>query len=248
MGIENLILIISGIIVVGIWFFDENQKNKKYNKEADIFLSKIDFHIDKRIPIDLINKTKLEFLVDNNKHEFAILYCDTDTSILGEERIFQKNFSMKIYKFSDVINCELLLDNDQVLQGRTLATTAGALLLGFTGAIIGSSGKKQIQKTNRSIILNIYLNKIDCPIIIINFPIIYDSDSLSDFAYNKILENAQTIRAILHYAKQQNNNTNSNTVNNNITAKIKQLVDMRNQELISEEEFIHKKKELLNNL
>ena len=125
-------------------------------------------------------------------------------------------------------------------------------MFGVAGAIVGSSGRRDIQKKNRSIILNIYLNKIDCPVITINFPIIKNSDSLSNVAYETVLRNAQEIKGILHYIQQQNENIN-NTKNtfesrNDITSKIKQLYELKEQNLITEEEFNNKKKSLLDNL
>lgn len=245
-----LILVITGIVMFIIMGFEANQKMKNYQTKADDYLLNVNFNISKRVPIDLINKNKLEFLVDNDKKQFAILSCKPNVSFLsGEERISEENFSMNIFNFSDMNNFELLLDNDEVIQGRGLAATGGALLFGAAGAVIGSSGKRKVKKANRSIILNIYLNKIDCPVITINFPIIQDDGLLSDEAYNKILENAQTIKGILHYAQQQNGNSKTkNNDGNDITNKIKQLNELKEQGLISEEEFSNKKKELLDTL
>lgn len=244
-----IIFIIVGIIAVCVMLFDSSQKMKNYQKKADNYLSNVNFNISKRVPIDLVNQNKLEFLVDNNKKQFAILSCKPNISFLsGEERISEENFSMNIFNFSDMNSFELLLDNDEVLQGRGLAATGGALLFGAAGAIIGSSGKRKVKKANRSIILNIYLNKIDCPVITINFPVIQDDGLLSDEAYNKILENAQTIKGILHYAQQQNDNSKTKSNGgNDIANKIKQLNELKEQGLISEEEFSNKKKELLDN-
>ena len=250
MGIGILTFIIAGVIMFVIMSIDTAQKMKNYQTKSDNYLSNVDFSISKRVPIDLVNQNKLEFLVDNDKKQFAILSCKPNISFLsGEERISEENFSMNIFNFSDMNSFELLLDNDEVLQGRALASTGGALLFGVAGAVIGSSGKRKVKKANRSIVLNIYLNKIDCPVITINFPVIQDEGLLSDEAYNKILENAQTIKGILHYAQQQNDNSKpKNNGGNDITSKIMQLNELKEQGLISDEEFNNKKKQLLDNL
>ncbi len=248
-----VIFIIVGIVAICVMFFDSVQKNKQYQIESDKFLSNINFLISKRITIDLTGQIKLEFLVDDENKKFAILSCKPNTSFIsGQESFSQKNFSINIFDFTDITNFELLLDNDSLLQGKGLMTTGGALLFGVAGAIIGSSGERDIQKKNRAIILNIYLNKIDCPVITINFPIIKNSDSLSNVVYETVLANAQEIKGVLHYIQQQNNNAN-NTKNtfdegNDITSKIKQLNELKEQNLITEEEFNNKKKNLLDNL
>jgi hypothetical protein len=241
-----VVCFVSIVIAIIILSIESKEGDKEYKIKSDNYLSNVDFTISKRVPINHM----LEFLVDNNKRQIAIFSCKPNIRFFScQERISKENFSINIFNFSDINSFELLLDNDEVIQGKALAATAGSLIFGTAGAVIGSSGKKKVEKANRSIVLNIYLNKIDCPVITINFPIIQDGDLLSDMVYNKILENAQTIKGILHYIQQQNNNSKANNNNeNDITNKIKQLNELKGQGLISEEEFNNKKKELLDNL
>lgn len=250
MGSGILLFIIAIVITFIIMSIDAKQKMKNYQMKSDSYLSTVNFSVSKRVPIDLFNQNRLEFLVDNDSEKFGILSCKPDVSFLsGEEHISEKSFSLNIFDFSDITNFELVLDNDEVLQGRGLAATGGSLLFGVAGAVIGASGKKNIIKKNRSIVINIYLNKIDCPLITINFPVIQDFDSLSDGAYNKILEDAQTIKGILYCIQQHNDKLKSNNNSeNDVTNKIKQLNELKEQGLISKDEFNNKKKELLDNL
>ena len=251
---EFFVFLIVGAIVAIFNFCIEgskfSKKLKQYQVESDKYLKNKDFSFSKRIHIDIGNQNKLEFLVDDNKKQFALLSCKPKVSFLsGEEQISEENFSINIFNFSDMINFELLLDSDEVLQGRGLAATGGALLFGAAGAVIGSSGQRKVLKTNRSIVINIYLNKIDCPVITINFPTVIKNDSFSIQNYDSQLQQAKTLQGVLYYIEQQNKNAKQNVKNeNDITIKIKQLNELKEQGLISDEEFENKRKELLNNL
>lgn len=251
---EFWIFVIVGVIVLIFYIWIESvkfaKKLKKYQTESDKYLKNKNFSFSKRIPIDIGNQNKLEFIIDDNKKQFALLSCKPKTSFLSdEELISEENFSMNIFNFSDMINFELLLDNDEVLQGRGLAATGGALLFGAAGAVIGSSGQRKVLKTNRSIVINIYLNKIDCPVITINFPTVIRNDFSSVQYYDLQLQQAKTLQGVLYYIEQQNKNTKQMiTRENDITSKIKQINELKEQGLISDEEFENKRKKLLDNL
>lgn len=251
---EFVVLFFVGIIVILFNFWIEGSKLSKnreqYKNASDKYLKNKNFSFTKRIDISLDSENKLEFLVNDDERKFAILSCNPKISFLsGEQRISEEHFNINIFDFSDMIKFELLLDCDEVLQGRGLASTGGALLFGVTGAVIGASGQRKVLKQNKSIVINIFLNKVDCPLISINFPTVIKTDTLSIENYEQQLQQAKTLQGVLYYIEQQNKNIKQSVKSeNDITTKIKQLNELKEQGLISEEEFNNKKKDLLNNL
>ena len=234
-------LIIIGILTFIIIFIIQWQKRcfiEKYEKDFTVFLEEQNFKLSQRVTVI---PQGLEFIVDNDNKNFAMVSFKT-----GED-ISKKIFFINLFNFDNVIDFDLVEDYDMELQGRAGASTVGALLFGSAGAVIGSSGTKKISKTNRTVIINIHLNKTDTPLITICF---------SDMPYQLAITNAHTIKSILLNIKQNNadnkvikvDTVEKEQEDNDIVIKIKKLNELKEQGLITEEEYNKKKQDLLNNL
>lgn len=231
---EIIFFIIIVIIVVAILGgTKQNQQNNDYEEALAPFLSEINFNLDKRITII---PTQLEFFVDDQNHKFAILTYN---------KLEETKYLIRRYDYNDLIDFELCEDSNSKLAGRGLASAGGALLFGIGGAVVGSvAGGRKIKKTDRTITVNIQVNKLDNPFMSLVF---LDKNSPNwDILYNTTLTNAKKLMATLSYIKNFNEiNKEKNNERIDISEKLKKLNELKEQGLITEEEFINKKRSVL---
>lgn len=149
---------------------------------------------------------------------------------------------LRIYKYSDIINFELIEDGNTVTKGGLGRAVAGGVLFGGVGAVIGgATGKKKTKGICSKLQIKITLNNVKTPVEYIN--LIMTDFKKDGLVYKAAYNNAQEIISILEVIL---NSTNINSITNNSIAdeivKFKQLLD---QGVITEEEFERKKQELL---
>lgn len=155
----------------------------------------------------------------------------------------------KFIKYSDIKSVEMQ-SNEEVISSK--ASTKGGLgsavvggaLFGPVGAIVGAStGKKNTQvsyNNNVKHIIRILLNDINHPC----ETIIVDSDSISA---NKILSVLELIINNNNNNSEKNNSVNMNHSNDDTDKfeEIKKFKELLEQNIITQEDFEKKKKELL---
>lgn len=172
---------------------------------------------------------------DDNQEKFIIL-----TSILGRKK------SDNIYNYSDIIDFELLEDGDSVAKGGLGRALVGGALFGGTGAIVGGvTGKRKNKGVCNSLRIKITMNDIKFPTAYINF--IETATKKTGFVYKNIYEQAQECLSTLQlicdrHKKPETQNNTQTTSNADEILKFKELLDA---EVITQEEFDAKKKELL---
>lgn len=153
------------------------------------------------------------------------------------------------YNFSDLIDFELLESTETKLQSKMLATAGGALLFGSVGALIGMSGERKSKKEKEFIIVNLQLNDINCPVFPIEF---FNCNTDLKDNYEKHLASAKELCSILtyiiHNSQKEIISSKDGVDEESVFNKIEKLVELKEKNIITEEEFTISKTNLLNKL
>lgn len=164
-----------------------------------------------------LQKALSEFAFENSKmieikDDLLILFDDKKNKMMFFYDNPYAHPEVKIITYSDIIDYELCTDGNSKLQGRGIASFAGAVItdtLGLSpvaGAVIGSvSGDRKMLQSVNSIIVNLQINNLQNPFITVIF---LDREvDKSDSDYRKALLSAQNFIATLAYAKNKGQKT-----------------------------------------
>lgn len=217
------------------------------------------------LEIDTINKL---FRIKNAKSEYIRPKKKGLISKTANVAMFAGTFGMSsvakgikkmarkpdsVYHFNELVEFELLEDDSHVTSGGLGRSLVGAVTFGPAGAIVGSvTGKKKTKKTIESLLIRVTVNDIDNPIIIL--PIITKKTKTSSKEYNRAFNLSQKIVSTLNVIannkeeviqKVEEINDDSSIVENDLYEEVKKLKELLDLDIISEEEFEIKKKEIL---
>ena len=151
----------------------------------------------------------------------------------------------KVYKYSDIIDFELLEDGETITKGGLGRALAGGILFGGVGAIVGGvTGGKRTKPICNSLKIKITVKDINDPAVYINF--IEGKAKKNGIIYKIASESAQeclsTLQLICDSQKSEQNNEATTTSNADEIMKYKNLLDAG---AITQEEFEAKKRQLL---
>lgn len=159
-----------------------------------------------------------------------------------------KKITPIIYKYSDILEYELIEDGDSITKGGLGSAVAGGLIFGGVGAIVGGvTGGKKTKTLVNNLQIKITIKDINNPIVYIN--LITTSVKSSSFLYKITQDYAQkilsTLSVILDNAKKQEkiSRDNSDVSIADELVKMKRLLD---EGILSQEEFEKAKEKLLN--
>lgn len=256
---EIVIFIFIGTIVIysGIWNYFDKRKKEKLEKPNDRLrklgikvyseeecISELDKQ--KEYELDINN---FEYLKTRSNYEHIFLdYTNKEISIISDGCK-----ELDIYKFENIIGCEREIKSKN--EGNSSTKTdggigraiLGGIVAGGVGAIVGATtASKTTETINYSeiseITLKIILNNNKNELIELKFPYKYlDGENLLDngtILYTKILN-------IIDSNKKEiiiDNNKD------NIKEKLIQLKELLAENIITQEEFEYKKKELLSKI
>ena len=217
-----------------------------------------DFPVDK---IMFISKWDGDTIVAVSKEKEELLICD----ICSLRNILTNTKSCEILinriKFKDIVSVELLEDSSTVFSKSTTRTVGGAVLgdivAGGTGAMIGglSGSSKQVNKI-KTIVVKILIRDIE-------------KSSISVYAYNgnvngKSLNTTSndykqfrnfadmvkdTISVIIDMEDKKENSlvNHSETPSNNFVAELAKLAKLRQEGMLTEDEYTVMKQQLIGN-
>lgn len=166
--------------------------------------------------------------------------------------IFQKGVTYtKAFGFADIIKYEIYEDEQNVVQGRVGSALVGGLFFGVEGAIIGASGKREINKRVNILKLIVYVNDLDCPKV--EFAYINSAILKNSIEYVEMIKNLQDVSGYLEYIMNNvsyntEKEAEGNTVQVQEISKKEQLEELKallSDGLITEEDFEQKKKQIL---
>ncbi|GIP58092.1 SHOCT domain-containing protein [Paenibacillus woosongensis] len=252
-GGNNPILAWAVFIASGVcwWFFHKKQKELDDEKMAQK-RSETDDRL-KRIP--------------NFKSSQQYTSANGDVTLSIDETTKQISFVVlnsykdRVYKYKDILKSEILTDGISVTSTNRGSQFGGALLGGFVaggvGALIGGlSGSTTSQEEVKKIELNVIVNDTTNPIHKIAFldseldSYPKDSQEYKD-AYNKAYHCHQLIGVLIKQAdeedKQKEISTSSSNSPNNMSVadELRKLVQLRDEGIISIDEFEAQKKKLI---
>lgn len=154
-----------------------------------------------------------------------------------------KHKEVPIYHYEDIVDYDLLVDDVGIKGNSKFAgAAAGGILFGASGAILGAlgSGKKSEVQSMK---IKIVLNDINNPMILIK---LFDSGlKKGSWIYNHFTKTAQEILSVLDLIVKQNQQEDKQAKHIDIPEQIKKLAELKEQGILTEDEFETKKKELL---
>lgn len=177
-----------------------------------------------------------------------ILFDDENKKIMFPKSIL-KLTKAKIYNYSEIIEYEILEDGESITKGGLGRAVVGGVLLGGVGAVVGGlTGGKTTKRKIKTFQVKIVLDNLAHPVEYIDM--LNGSETKSDsFIYKAIKKDAEDIVAILAgILNEKSKETITESTETSITSgadeilKYKKLLD---EGIITEEEFLSKKKQIL---
>lgn len=168
----------------------------------------------------------------------------------------EKPLEAKVVSFSDIISVEIIENGTTTFSKSTTRTIGGALvgnvLMGGAGAVVGGlSGDTKKTDKVKSIAVKVLVRNIDEPAIMLT---IYewgetktDSDKYKSYSgYAKKIKDI--ISVIIDSVDNEEKSTPQNTVqsNTNITDELMKIAKLKEEGILTEEEFSKMKAKLLN--
>lgn len=230
-------IIFLGLLVVAIIYSISNasEQDKKDiesiragSEKIGKNLADISFKSSKRIDLGKKNASE-EILVDTSGKQIAI--CD----YLKTE--------LKILPFSALLSCEILEDNAVIMKGGVGRAIVGGVIAGSTGAVIGATTRNS-KSVAHSLIIKIITSDINDSLVTI--PLITEETKRDSDMYKKMWTIAQEVHSTITSIIQTTNHTVTDASSReNALAQIQMLSELKDQGVITEEEFSKKKAELL---
>lgn len=157
-----------------------------------------------------------------------------------------------IIKFKDVLSYEIYEDGNSVVKGSAGRALIGGAFFGVTGALVGSSGKREISNYCQSLKLLIRINNIDQPLLEISF--IGGKTEKDGFTYKNCLNSLQQICAYFEYMiNNKPFEESAKTLNDSVKEKqtkskkekLTELKELFDDGFITEEDYNKKKQDIL---
>ncbi len=179
--------ILPAIIVVGIFIVDQIKQKEQKDRVEEIYKEKIEEYgikITKQFPVS----PNEIFIIDDDNKNFVYVQ-----KIVSNEPVI----IIKRFEYSKLIDFNLFEDGEQQIQGRGIASAIGGLAFGTAGAIVGSSGGRNIKNICTELVIKIHINDLETPLLTINLlPIKCSKNSL---IYKLARKLADEIIALLSY-------------------------------------------------
>lgn len=152
------------------------------------------------------------------------------------------------HHYSDIVDFELIEDDSCIIKGGIGRAVVGGMLFGGVGAIVGgSTGKKKVKQTCSNLMVKITVNNMDAPVEYIK--LISSTTEKNSMIYRGAYQDAQEIISLLQLICSQQSEIGTDSQNNlsSISAadEIRKFKELMDDGIITEEEFLAKKKELL---
>lgn len=211
-----------------------NERRAKAEKEA---FAQADMEPKISIPIDEIRRFVMDIGVD--KYYVTPVF---------RSQMFEQDIKNSIFKLSDIQDVSLSEDNKTLVESRggTGGALVGGLLFGATGAIVGSSTKKVTTNVQvSSLQVKILTRNVEAPVINIEF--LGGVVSKDSWIYQKGAKAAEQIYSTLqsYLATRNQNQESQKTRREDVGEELRQLKQLLDEGIISQEDFDQKKKQLL---
>ncbi len=231
----------------------ELERNFYYDKKQELIVKGVKVNNDKMLT-QSGDLSKTNFIPSTSLTILASGWSSTKLLINNntKEFVYQKGkYSSKVYKFSDLINYEVYENGKSQVQGRAGSALIGGAFFGLGGLIIGSSMSRKINEKCNQLKLIIRLNDFNCPQIVITYVDNVDWDK-NGWTYRNMKENLQSVCSMLEFMLNEKTLEQSSTVKQEETSEqksqkeqLQELKKMLDDDLITQEDFEQKKKQIL---
>ena len=163
-----------------------------------------------------------------------------------------------ILDFDEILDFEVTENGNSIISSRTGSTIAGGLLFGELGAMAGASGSRSIDEVCHTLKLKIYTNNISNNVVTLDF--LDDKVRTESIKYDDISQVIDEMVGFLKLIKEHNRqeerkedkniiveNTEDIKQNNNLSS-LKELAELKEKVIITQEEFEETKKKILSKL
>ena len=163
-----------------------------------------------------------------------------------------------ILDFDEILDFEVTENGNSIISSRTGSTIAGGLLFGELGAMVGASGSRSIDEVCHTLKLKIYTNNISNNVVTLDF--LDDKVRTESIKYDDISQVIDEMVGFLKLIKEHNRqeerkedkniiveNTEDIKQNNNLSS-LKELAELKEKGIITQEEFEETKKKILSKL
>jgi len=174
--------------------------------------------------------------VDNTNKQWAVSEWNEKTDV-------------KIYKYVNLLDFELIEDEESVIKGAAGRALVGGALSGTTGAIIGSAGSKKIKQNCNLLEVRIRTDDFENPQYVIPYIKGFAVAKTSSM-YKNSVESAQELISVLNYITSNGEKTASVSevpeTKSGVGERLRELNDLKNEGILTAEEFETEKKKILN--
>lgn len=223
-------VIVLVIIIIVLWQSEKNETENKNSLQGQLKQNK--FKVDKTYDINSrwINK---QVLFDFDSAKIAILDAAAN--------------SINYVEFNKIIDCEIMEDNTTIMKGGIGRAIVGGVLAGGVGAIVGA-GTRGSSNVVKNLAIRIITNDISNSLVMIT---LINSDTKRDSdVYKNCMASAQgiysTIISILNSSKPDKQIITDSLGSTSFSDQIRELAKLKEEGLLTEDEFNKKKKALLN--
>lgn len=160
-----------------------------------------------------------------------------------------------ILKFEEILDFEIFENGNSVVSSRTGSAVVGGLLFGGLGAVAGASGSRTISDNCSTLKLNIYTNKVQNSVITLDC--LEKSIPKTSNEYEQLKDIINRIIGFLKIAREDNRqkerqedkkviieNTDEIKQGTQLSS-LKELAELKEQGIITDEEFQESKKRIL---
>lgn len=149
-----------------------------------------------------------------------------------------------IFKFSDIIECEIIEDSNTIMKGGIGRAIVGNVLAGGVGAIVGAITRKSKNVTNSLQIRLITNNTTDSLYIL---DLITSETKKDSTEYKDIMQFANNVYATITSIINDNkdNKITNSEQNDDFIGQLERLSKLKNDGMITDEEFENSKKMIL---
>lgn len=166
--------------------------------------------------------------------------------IMGKSRETNMTVKEHLIDYDLILAFEIFEDGNSIASGGVGRALVGGALFGPTGAIVGSTTRK-FEQVCDNIQVNITIKDPNCPLVYVD--ILSNGVKKSSSSYRRAFEEAHELVSKLKIIVDENNEHYlreiSGHTENDVTAEIRKYKELLDDGIITEEEFIMKKRQLL---
>lgn len=251
-SIEFIGIFLLGLLIMPIILTILNSKLKKLNKETYCLQYK-----------RFIEKNGMKNYESVSYNNIVRIDIDTKSKLLGAYSYYEDESI--VLKFSEILDFEVFENGSSVLSSRTGSAVVGGLLFGEIGAVAGASGSRAISEECTTLKLKIYTNDVKHSVVTLDF---LDSSiqktGIFGVVYEELNEVIKKMISFLKIAREENRQVERKedkkvTVenveeikthsNNNVNLNdLKELAELKEKGILTDEEFAEAKQKILSKL